>query len=101
MPRSSPIHSRSAAGHNFAWASFIPTAFENAVLVAVAAGFVAFLLINRLPRLYEPIDEADVMREVSRDGWVVAVKSTDAHVVDHARTILVGLRPERIEEIAE
>jgi hypothetical protein len=85
----------------FAWASFIPTAFENAVLLAVAAGFVAFLLINRLPRLYEPIDEADVMREVSRDGWVVAIKSADAHVVDHARTILVGLRPERIEEIAE
>lgn len=84
----------------FAWPSFIPTVFENAVLVAVAAGFVAFMLINRLPRLYHPIDEADVMREVSRDGWVVAIQTNDAGVLDHARRILQGLNAERIEEIA-
>lgn len=84
----------------FACASFLPTVFENAVLIAIATGFVAFLLINRMPRLYEPIDEADVMREVSRDGWVVAVCSEDAGVLDHARTILHALGPERIEEVA-
>ena len=83
----------------FAWASFIPTVFENAVLIAVVAAFAAFMLINRLPRLYEPIDEAEVMREVSRDGWVVAIKSTDARVVKDARAVLASLNPERIEEI--
>ena len=85
----------------FAWPSFIPTVFENAVLLAVAAGFAAFMLINRMPRLYEPVDEADVMREVSREGWVVAVRSDDAGVLDHARSILHKLNPERIEEVAE
>jgi len=84
---------------HFAWPSFVPTVFENAVLIAIVAGFVAFMLINRLPRLYDPIDEADVMREVSRDGWVIAIRSDDAGVLDHARSILHGLNPERIEEI--
>lgn len=84
----------------FAWPSFLPTMFENAVLVAVATGFVAFMLINRMPRLYEPIDEADIMREVSRNGWVVAVCSEDAGTLDHARNILHALGPERIEEVA-
>jgi hypothetical protein len=74
--------------------------FENAVLVAIAAGFAAFMLINRMPRLYEPIDEADVTREVSRDGWVVAIRSGDNAVLDHARRILHGVGVERIEEVA-
>ncbi|HEX3348272.1 MAG TPA: DUF3341 domain-containing protein [Acetobacteraceae bacterium] len=84
----------------FAWPSFLPTVFENAVLVAIAAGFAAFMLINRMPRLYEPIDEADVTREVSRDGWVVAIRSGDNAVLDHARRILHGVGVERIEEVA-
>lgn len=85
----------------FAWPSFVPTVFENGVLVAIVAGFAAFMLINRMPRLYEPIDEADVMREVSRDGWVVAVCSKDVGALDHACRILRELNPEQIEEIAE
>lgn len=84
----------------FAWPSFVPTVFENAVLFAVAAGFGAFMLINRMPRLYEPIDEAEVMREVSRDGWVVAIRSADDQVLDEGVRILRTLNPERIEEIA-
>ena len=82
----------------FAWASFLPTVFENAVLVAIVTGFVAFMVVNRMPRLYDPIDEADAMREVSRDGWVVAVRGKDGH---HARRILEALKPDMIEEIAE
>lgn len=85
----------------FAWPSFLPTVFENAVLVAIAAGFVAFMVINRLPRLYEPIDEADAMREVTRDGWVVAIRSNDIGILTQARRVVHGLHPERIEELAE
>lgn len=84
----------------FAWPSFTPTVFENAVLIAIVAGFAAFLLINRMPVLYDPIDEADVMREVSRDGWVVAICSDDAGVLMEARRALRDARPERIEELA-
>jgi hypothetical protein len=85
----------------FAWASFLPTVFENAVLIAIVTGFVAFMVVNRMPRLYEPVDEADAMREVSRDGWVVAMRGTDAASRDQARRILETLNAEMIEEIAE
>jgi hypothetical protein len=83
----------------FAWPSFLPTVWENAVLMAVVTGFVAFMVVNRMPRLYEPIDEAEAMREVSRDGWVVAVLGKDAGNLDHARRILETLEAEAIEEI--
>ena len=60
-----------------AWPSFIPTAFENGVLLAIAAGFLAFMLINRMPRLYDPVDESDLMRRASRDGWLLLVATAE------------------------
>jgi hypothetical protein len=82
-----------------AWPSFIPTAFENGVLVAIAAGFVAFLLINGMPRLYDPVDECDLMRRASRDGWLLHVVSADAAVIERARALLRDLGPRRVEDL--
>ena len=59
----------------FAWASFVPTVFENGVLIAIVAGLMAFMVINRMPRLYDPVDEWDAMRRASRDRWFVQVAS--------------------------
>lgn len=84
----------------FAWASFIPNAFENGVLAAVVAGFVAFMAINRLPRLYDPVDESDAMRRASRDRWFLQVASEDPAVLDSARALLRDLHPLTIEELA-
>ena len=81
----------------FAWPSFVPTVFENAVLVAIVAGFVAFMAVNRLPRLYDPIDEAELMRQASQDGWIVAVRSEDAATLRDARALLSDLGAARIE----
>ena len=85
---------------DFAWISFVPTVFENAVLLAVAAGFVGFLLINRLPRLWEPVDEAEALRRASSDRWCLAVHSADPQVLERARAVLRPLEPESIEELA-
>lgn len=84
----------------FAWASFIPTAFENGVLLAVAAGFFAYFILNRMPRLHAPVDEADMFREASRDGWFLALHSTDAGTVQTAHRLLRDLQPARVEELA-
>ena len=90
---------RSGGHPDFAWASFIPTTFENAVLVAIVTGFAAFMIINRLPRLYDPIDELPAIREASRDGWFLAVRTEDAATLDHARALLRDLHPARLDEL--
>jgi Protein of unknown function (DUF3341) len=82
-----------------AWPSFIPTTWENAALVAILAGFVAFLAINRLPKLYDPIDETAVMRRVSRDRWVLRIDARDSAARNHARAVLDGLDAILIEEL--
>jgi hypothetical protein len=85
---------------HFAWPSFIPNAFENGVLLALVTGFAGFLLVNGLPLLHDPVDEADSMRGASADAWVLAVCSDDPSVRARARALLHGLRPDHIEELA-
>ena len=82
------------------WPSFIPTVFENGVLAAVAAGFVGFMAINRMPRLYEPVDEADAMRRASSDRWCLAVQTEDAAVLDRARGLLLRHGALGVEQVA-
>jgi len=81
------------------WPSFIPTTFENAALVALVAGFVGFLAINRMPRLHDPIDEAEGMPRASRDRWVLRISSDDNAVLERARALLLTLDPVLIEEL--
>jgi hypothetical protein len=83
---------------DFSWPAYVPNAFENGVLIALLAGFLAFLVINRLPRLYEPIDESDAFRNASRDGYFLAIRKTDEA---RARAALEPFRPELIQELAE
>ncbi len=83
----------------FAWASFIPTIFENAVLAAVIAGFAAFMIVNGFPRLYDPVDEASCIRTASSDGWVLAVRDDAPSVAAQVRGILSGSGALHIEQV--
>lgn len=85
-------------GHpDFSWPAYIPTAFENGALVAMIAGLVAFLAINRLPLLYAPIDESDAFRNASRDGYFLAIRDPDP---ERALAALAPFRPELVQELA-
>lgn len=86
---------------DFAWPSYIPNAFEMGVLLAVVVGFVAFLAANRLPKLYEPIDEQPAFRNVMRDGNVLTIRHVEPA---RARTLLAAAGPDQagpylVEEI--
>lgn len=81
---------------NLSWPAYIPTTFEMGVLWAVLGGFFGFFIVNRLPRLYEPIDETDAIRRASRDLYVVAIREPDRAC---AHEILGGLNPLTVEEV--
>lgn len=86
---------------HFAWPAYVPWAFETGVLCAVVAGFVSFLIANRLPALYDPIDEIGAFRRASRDGYFLALRTRDGAALDRARALLAGLQPRGLFELPE
>ena len=80
----------------FSWPAFIPIAFEIGVLAAVLAGFIAFLIVNRLPRLYDPVDESSLLRGATRDRWCVAIRTGSP---DRAHALLHDLAADAVEEL--
>jgi hypothetical protein len=80
----------------FSWPAFVPIAFEIGVLAALLAGFIAFLVINRLPRLYDPVDEAGLIRGATRDRWCVTIRTESP---DRAHALLRDLAADEVEEV--
>ncbi len=59
------------------WPAFVPACFEFGVIWAVAAGFLAFFAICRLPRLAHPIDRVPGFARASQDRFFLCVERQD------------------------
>ena len=82
----------------FSWPAYIPIAFEVGVLAAIATGFFGFLVINRMPTLYQPVDEVPAMRHAMRDLWCAAVRTQEP---DRVRELLRWHSPAAVQELPE
>ncbi len=83
----------------YSWPAFIPITFEVGVLCAVLAGVLGYFAINRMPRLYDRIDELEGMREALRDGWLVAIRVKDPERRARLRATFESLGALTIEEL--
>ena len=82
----------------FSWPAFVPIAFEIGILAAMLAGFFGYLVVNRLPHLYDPVDEAMLMRGASRDRWCVSIRTESP---ERAHDLVRTLAAEQVEDVPE
>jgi hypothetical protein len=82
----------------FSWPAFVPIAFEIGILSAMLAGFFGYLVVNRLPHLYDKVDEAMLMRGASRDRWCVSIRTESP---DRTHDLLRTLAAEQVEDVPE
>jgi Protein of unknown function (DUF3341) len=83
----------------FSWPAYLPIAFELSVLCAMFTGFIGFLVLARLPRLYQPVDELRMSRRALNDRWLLRLELDKRHDGNKARALLGTLNTESIEEI--
>ncbi|SEV84993.1 DUF3341 domain-containing protein [Luteibacter sp. 329MFSha] len=82
------------------WPAFVPSALEVAILGAVVAGYIAFLVGCGFPALYQPVFHVAWFEEASRDGFLLLVRADDPRWDAHgtARDI-AALDPMRHAEV--
>lgn len=83
---------------NFSWPAYLPATAAFALLLAMGAGFFGFFAANRMPHLYEPVDEVAAFRNAMRAGYFVAVHDKETEI---ARAVLEELEPELVKEVEE
>ena len=82
------------------WPAFTVSAFEITLLLAVTAGFVAFLIGSRLPLYYHPVFTAGEFDRASQDRFFLCVEASDPHFdADHVGDILRRHGAERVAPV--
>ncbi|MGH6943581.1 MAG: DUF3341 domain-containing protein [Geminicoccaceae bacterium] len=85
-----------------AWPAFAVVSFYLAILGAVVAVVVGMLALNRLPRLYHPIFNAERFRRVTVDRFFLAILRDDPRFdPDRTKAMLEGLGALAVEEVPE
>ena len=77
--------------------AFVPTVFETICLIATLAGFFGFLLLERLPRLWQPIFDVDGFERSTVDRFWLELETEDTvEAVDRVTRDAMPLEPLRI-----
>jgi hypothetical protein len=76
-------------------AAFVPATFETICLLATGGIFVGFLLLERLPRLWQPEFEIDGFERCSIDRFWVAIDASKV-TLEQVRRDLIPLNPLRV-----
>jgi hypothetical protein len=86
----------------FSWPPFALLAFEFTVLGAALAGFVGMLVLNGLPRLYDPVFDAPDFGRGSQDRFFLRVDAADRKFEPEAvRRFLESLQPLAVVEVGD
>jgi len=82
--------------------AFIPVTFELTILLAAMTAFVGMLLMNGLPRLYNPLHKSERFRRVTNDRFFVAIQSRDPlYDRDATRSLLESLGAVSVEQLED
>ncbi|NLT66536.1 MAG: DUF3341 domain-containing protein [Acidobacteria bacterium] len=83
------------------WPAYIPISFELTVLSAGTIGFLALLIINRLPMPYHPVfNSASFAKHASNDRFYLCIEADDPLFdPDRTRDFLMGLNPMGVIEL--
>lgn len=84
------------------WPAFILSAFEIAILGAVAAAFFGMLLLNRLPELYHPVFNLPEFSRASQDSFFLVIEARDPQFdLEKTRAYLQDLEPLEVNEVGK
>ena len=86
--------------HN-SWPAFIVVTFEMTILFASLSAVVGMILVNRLPRPYHPVFNAEGFERASRDGFFLTVEAEDPRFErEQTREVLRGLGAREVQDVA-
>jgi hypothetical protein len=75
-----------------------PIAFEAGILFVVLTTVIGAGALCGLPRYYDPVDEAKMIRDSSIDRWVVVVRAKDWDALARSQAILQDCGARATEE---
>ena len=82
------------------WPSFMPITFELTVLFSAATAVFGMLLLNGLPKPYNPLFNAEGFERASQDRFFLCVEASDPEFdLDKTSRFLEGLSPLSITEV--
>lgn len=86
--------------HN-SWPAFIVVTFEMTILFASLSAVVGMILVNRLPRPYHPVFNAEGFERASRDGFFLTIEAADPRFQrERTREVLRGLGAREVQDVA-